>query len=188
MSCGPDFDSQKFPSPQPSEYPPVIKPGFFRVNRFTLPTFVDVFIRRRRNKSGTVSVVVVIPGGVRKIGDGAFHGCTGLTSVVIPGGVRKIGDGAFHGCTGLTSVVIPDSVTEIGCGAFRGCIGLTSVVIPDSVTEIGWNAFSGCVGLTSIEILDGVTSIGRSAFYGCNLPESVKKELAVKFGSCIFDK
>ena len=165
MSCGPDFDSQKFPSPQPSEYPPVIKPGFFRVNRFTLPTFVDVFIRRRRNKSGTVSVVVVIPGGV-----------------------RKIGDGAFHGCTGLTSVVIPDSVTEIGCGAFRGCIGLTSVVIPDSVTEIGWNAFSGCVGLTSIEILDGVTSIGRSAFYGCNLPESVKKELAVKFGSCIFDK
>lgn len=142
MSCGPDFDSQKFPSPQPSEYPPVIKPGFFRVNRFTLPTFVDVFICRRRNKSGTVSVVVVIPGGVRKIGDGAFHGCTGLTSVVIP----------------------------------------------DSVTEIGWNAFSGCVGLTSIEILDGVTSIGRSAFYGCNLPESVKKELAVKFGSCIFDK
>lgn len=25
-------------------------------------------------------------------------------------------------------------------------------------------------------------------FYGCNLPESVKKELAVKFGSFIFDE
>ena len=25
-------------------------------------------------------------------------------------------------------------------------------------------------------------------YYGCNLPESVKKELAVKFGSFIFDE
>lgn len=29
------------------------------MNRFTLATFAGVFIRRRRNKSGTVSVVVV---------------------------------------------------------------------------------------------------------------------------------
>ena len=131
---------------------------------------------------------VVIPEGVTKIDWDAFNGCTGLTSIVIPEGVKEIGYGAFSGCTGLTSVVIPGGVRKIGDGAFYGCTGLTSVVIPDSVTEIGWNAFSGCVGLTSIEILDGVTSIGKSAFYGCNLPESVKKELAVKFGSCIFDE
>lgn len=38
--------------------------------------------------------------------------------VVIPAGVTEIGDCAFLGCTGLTSVVIPESVTKIGCHSF----------------------------------------------------------------------
>lgn len=72
--------------------------------------------------------------------------------------------------------------------AFENCAGLTGVVIPEGITEIGDFAFRDCTGLTSIRIPDSVTAIGVSAFYGCNLPESVKKELAVKFGSFIFDE
>jgi len=47
----------------------------------------------------------VIPSGVKKIGEGAFRGCSSLTSVVIPESVKKIGEGVFYGCSSLTSVV-----------------------------------------------------------------------------------
>ena len=63
------------------------------------------------------------------------------SSYVIPSSVKKIGDGAFNGCTSLKSVTIPNSVTEIGERAFNDCTGLKSVTIPNSVTKIGDYAF-----------------------------------------------
>ena len=103
-----------------------------------------------------------------KLGDWAFYGCSGLTSLTIPSGVTSIGDKAFRGCSKLTSLTIPSGVTSIGDWAFSGCSGLTSLPIPSSVTSIGNYAFYGCSGLTSLTLPSGVTSIGNDAFYGCS--------------------
>ncbi len=122
---------------------------------------------------------VVIRNGVTSIGDYAFRGCTGLTSITIPDSVTSIDSYTFYGCTGLTSVTIPDSVTSIGGSAFEGCTGLTSITIPNSVTSIDYDTFYGCTGLTSVTISDSVTSIDNGAFYGCTgltsitIPDSV---------------
>ena len=131
-----------------------------------------------------------IPDSVTSIGERAFCGCTGLTSVAIPDSVTSVGSFTFYGCTGLTSVTIPDSVTAIGVSAFEGCTGLTSVTIPDSVTSIGEGVFYGCTGLTSITIPDSVTSIGRFAFAGCTgltsitIPDSVTAIGVSAFEGC----
>ena len=92
----------------------------------------------------------IIPNSVTEIGDYAFDGCTGLTSIVIPNSVTAIGFMGFKDCRGLTSIDIPNSVTYIGNSVFFRCSGLTSIVIPNSVTSIGYEAFAGCTELTDV--------------------------------------
>ena len=66
--------------------------------------------------------------------------------------MTSISKGAFHGCSGLTSITIPNSVTSIGDRAFAECIGLTSITIPDGVTSIGeYN--QEIKGETNVEII-----------------------------------
>ena len=69
---------------------------------------------------------------------------------VIPNSVASIGDFAFSGCTGLTSVTIPDSVTSIGGNAFAMCDNLTDVLIGSGVINIYGNVFDYCPKLTSV--------------------------------------
>ncbi|MGM9851000.1 MAG: leucine-rich repeat domain-containing protein [Muribaculaceae bacterium] len=123
---------------------------------------------------------LVIPNSVTKIGNGAFSGCTGLTSVTIPNSVTTIGNDAFFDCTGLTKVIIND--ISAWCNIeflsyhnplyyahhlYLGDNEITDLVIPNSVTTIGNYAFNGCTGLTSVTIPNSVTSIGNCAFDGC---------------------
>ena len=66
-------------------------------------------------------------------------------SVVINGqsyNVTAIAEGAFQGCTGLTSVEIPNTITTIEENAFNGCSGLVDIKIGKGVKEIGSKAFA----------------------------------------------
>ena len=138
------------------------------------------------NKKGSVT----IPSSVTSIGDYAFSGCSGLTSIDIPSGVTLIERSAFSGCRGLTSVTIPSGVTLIRDYAFSSCSGLTSVTIPSSVTLIGFSAFSGCRGLTSVTIPSAVRSIEDYAFQDCSgltsvtIPSSVLSIGDFAFSGC----
>ena len=133
------------------------------------------------------------------IGDRAFYGCSGLTSVTIPNSVTSIGYGAFFDCNGLMSVLVADDnpnyksingllLSKDGTTLIQG-INM-DVAIPGSVTNIGDSAFYNCGGLTNVTIPDGVTSIGTSAFSGCSgltsvtIPDSVTSLPSSAFDGC----
>ena len=104
---------------------------------------------------------IVIPAGVKEIGDQAFAyssvqsaelnckdafvdasvfaNCSSLISVSFCDGFKALGDKMFYNCSSLETVVLPAGVTWLGVETFRNS-GLISIVIPDSVEHIGEEA------------------------------------------------
>lgn len=132
--------------------------------------------------SGLTSIS--IPYSVDSIGDAAFRGCSGLTTLNFNAiscsyaGGSSNSDRAFSGCTNITSVNFGDSVTTIPSNLCYGFSGLTSLTIPNSVTSIGVSSFLGCSGLITLNFnaiscsYAGSTSSNR-AFSGCTNITSV---------------
>lgn len=140
---------------------------------------------------------MIIPSNVTSIGNFAFQGCTGITSVKIPDSVTTIGSKAFKDCTGLTSITIPSGVLTIGESAFaytnikevaiesNEFVSTTQYLyrifgtqvktykIGSQVKTIGSWAFAECRYLTSVELPALLTSIEGAAFLGCSKLEAI---------------
>ncbi len=106
---------------------------------------------------------VLLPERLKRIGNGAFRGCSNLEEVIMPNGVRSLDNSAFSGCSRLEYITLPDGLQSIGDECFYGCSRLTEVSIPRSVTEIGDEAFKGS-GLKRVFLPTGLATLGAKAF------------------------
>ena len=95
---------------------------------------------------GGITQKVTIPATVTEIGDYAFLNSSGLKQIAFESGsqLKRVGNSAFSGCSGLTSAALPSSVEEIGSMAFADCSSLTGTfTLPAAVTNIYAGAFNG---------------------------------------------
>lgn len=122
---------------------------------------------------------LVVPDGVTEIADRVFYG-KDIDTVVIPEGVKKIGEAAFQNCKSLYYVELSDDLESIGSHAFQGCSSLPGIVITGPVTIVDEYTFNSCTSLRYIAFPETLTTIGTSAFEGCTslekieLPEDLK--------------
>ena len=121
----------------------------YRINGDTAEIYGEVERNEKWHNEGWGWSELSIVGGTPAVHPNP-NGALTIPSTLGGKSVTCIGEGAFYGCSGLTSVTIPNSVTNIGSFALKGCSGLTSVTIPNSVTSIGTAAFDGCSSIKSM--------------------------------------
>ena len=128
--------------------------------------------------SGAAFTSVVFSGGVKRIDNLSFRGCTELTSVNFSDNVESIGDYAFFGCTKLASVTFGKGLQTIGKYAFANSGLSGEMTFPRSLETIKEFAFSSCSGITGITIPEGKISIEYAAFYNDIGVQNVKIPLS----------
>jgi hypothetical protein len=72
------------------------------------------------------------------------------SKLTIGSNVKEIGEGAFEGCTNITTATIPSSVKKVGAKAFEGCTKLRHVLIDTVNVELGQEIFADCPSLRYI--------------------------------------
>lgn len=84
--------------------------------------------------------IVKIPANVTVIGDYALYR-SDAEEVILPNGLRTIGEAAFYQCTRLKKISFPEKLERIKRDAFRSCIALESAVFPKEMLYIESSAF-----------------------------------------------
>ena len=159
--------------------------------------------------TGSDSVITVpgyFNGGcVKKVAASAFSGNTNINKITFNKTTTTIGEGAFEGCTNLTSVT-GTGVTNIESEAFKDCTSLTTISMSELLT-IGERAFSGCTLLTTLKLsklntigdyafenskintltATRLTTIGNGAFYGSSIT-TVSLNAVTTIGDNAFEK
>ena len=143
---------------------------------------------------------VELPESVETLGEYAFSGCAGLTSLKMPG-VKEILQYAFVGCKNLKSLFLAKGFTTLDKNVFEDCSSLSAIDVDpenrafkstggilttaDGKKLLAWPSAKGAV-----KIPDGITRIEDNAFQNqggiksVTLPSTCREIGHQAFASC----
>jgi hypothetical protein len=108
-----------------------------------------------------------------------------METVVIPRGVKTIGDYCFADCRNLREVTHSGYLSTIREGAFEGCESLSVINGNWGIHEVGKRGFAGTSSLKNLTFLSSLPLIEEDAFRGSGL-ETVKLSSAYQIDSGAF--
>ena len=150
--------------------------------------------------NGELVDVLTLPNECNTVGDYAFYGFNGYSSLVIPKSISSIGEQAFAESNGLKeifynaencasvkesqpfknsqikTVVVGNEVQVIPDYFLNDCNIVDSIVIGNNVSHIGRYAFYGCDSLAKIVLPNSVLEIGEACFMYSGLGEIILSE------------
>jgi hypothetical protein len=155
---------------------------------------VDFLMYKYKGQITDANNEIVIPEGVRILGNKAFANQTKLKKITLPSTLEIIAVSAFEGASGLEEVVIaPNSNLEIiDANAFKDCTSLKSFSLPDTVKEIRNRAFSNNTSLrtftvnptSTLERLEAYAFAGCRSLEGFYLPPTITRVEGFCFQGC----
>ena len=110
---------------------------------------------------------IIIPEGIKSIGNNGFSNCINLTDISLPDTVEYLGYSVFYNCTKLKNIKLSSILKEIEPASFEQCIALENLIIPEKIEKISIGAFENCTSLNTIVVPKSVTQI-QAAFEGLN--------------------
>ena len=129
---------------------------------------------------------VIIPEGIKSIGQFAFANLTALESVTLPSTLERIDYGAFYGCKNLHTVKGLENVKFINQQAFEGC-NLKGEISPENAVAIADRAFANNSRLEAVVLSEKTKSVSAYAFANCPKLKKVTIEAdKIKLGKYAF--
>ncbi len=111
---------------------------------------------------------IVLPDGIKRIGDNAFSNLRLTSTLIIPESVTRIDNWAFSCIGEEATIIMPSSLEYIGGCAFYGLEARMELKLTNTIKYIGGSAFSGARGATgTFSIPSHLEDLGESAFRDC---------------------
>jgi len=119
---------------------------------------------------------LIINDVIESISNATFYAYHNLTKIVIPNGVKILGESSFGETTSLTEIIIPKTVTQVGRACFERCRNITNVQILSDNVVLSDYAFLALQALENITLTKGVKSLGDSVFWACDNLKTITLE------------